>query len=178
MVLDVTTSSTGRLLVRATFESILDRVRSHRRPQLIVGADPSSDVSAEERRETTACVRGLWSLDPRIAGATIDAWHANVGLERSLLLVFSHRRPPLGVHREDDWRFLADLDLDDLVLDLADQRSTRIAFKSTHVARGGTFDRTSETLAVAVHDGRIAGERPARLVAGARRVPAPVGVPA
>ncbi|MBV9363419.1 MAG: hypothetical protein JO286_02740 [Solirubrobacterales bacterium] len=177
MVLDVTTSSTGRRLVRATFESILDRVRSHR-PQLIAGHDPSSDASAEERRETTACVPGPRSVDSRIAGATIEAWPANVGLDRSMLLVLSHRHPPLGVHREVDGRFLADLHLHDLVLDLADQRSTRIAVKNTHVARDGTFDRTSETLAVAVHDGRIAGKRSARLVAGARRVPAPVGVPA
>ena len=142
--LEILTTSVGRMLIETSYRSFLDQARFSGTFRFVVHVDPAYQVDRREREETLGFVRALPSLDRRVRSVTVVEQPRPVGLQRSLLTLFSHCRQRFGVHLEDDWRFFGELDLDSLLVDLVDQGSTLIGFNSTHVSARGTFERTDE----------------------------------
>jgi hypothetical protein len=142
--LDVLTTSVGRLLVQQTYESFFRHAQFDGKYNFIVTVDRTYGVSDEEYQETLRYFRALRDVDRRVRKVTVETWEGNIGLQRSLIVLFSHCRNPFGINLEDDWCFFADIDLDALLLDLVDQKSTMIAFSNTGVAADGTFTRVGE----------------------------------
>lgn len=153
LVLDVTTTSVGRMLLRETYESFFRHVRFSGRYNFVITIDPTYGVSCEEIAETVRYARALNDIDARVCGVTVEHFPRNVGLQRALLVALSHCFHAFGINLEDDWSFFGDVDLDALILDLVDQDSTLIGFNSVSVSDRGTFARASE--AVPIHGSRV-----------------------
>jgi len=147
-VLDLTTTSVGRHLLRTCYESFFSNLQFSGRFRVIVTIDPTYGVDEDEIADTIKYLEGLPETEPKVAEVIIERLPENIGLQRSLMILFSHCQSRFGVHLEDDWRFFAPLNLDALLADLTDQCATMIAFNSTHVSRGGTFERSGESVGI------------------------------
>lgn len=143
-VLDVTTTSVGRILLEECYRSFFEHIEFDGKFHFFIHFDPSYGVSDEEQREAIRFVRALPDVDSRVQEVTVEVQTRNVGLQRSILTLFSHCFAPFGIHLEDDWRFFANLDLNHLLLDLQEQNSALIGFNNDHVSARGTFTRTNE----------------------------------
>ncbi|MHA1599066.1 MAG: aminotransferase class III-fold pyridoxal phosphate-dependent enzyme [Alphaproteobacteria bacterium] len=137
------------MLIRECYESFFSHAAFSGKFRVIVTIDPAYGVSSEEIDETVRYLESLPQIEPRVSEVIIERLPTNIGLQRSLMLLFAHCRAQYGVHLEDDWRFFHPLDLDALLADLIDQQATMIAFGSTHVANGGTFERPGENVPIA-----------------------------
>ncbi|GAA4060755.1 aminotransferase class III-fold pyridoxal phosphate-dependent enzyme [Actinomadura miaoliensis] len=141
---ELTTTSTLRPTLIRTYRSFFRRVRHSGCFRVLVTVDPAYPVSEDEAEEVRAFLRDLPRADDRVCSVVVEEFPRHVGLQGALSVLFAHKRAPVGVHLEDDWEFIRDVDLDALVEDLVEQESTQISFASDHVARGGTFDREGE----------------------------------
>lgn len=138
-LVDVTTTSVGRILIADTYTSFLDHVHFAGRFRMIVTIDPAYDVDDAELAATQAFLADLRD-HPMVAEVIVEAFQQQAGLAGALTVLISHARTPFGFHLEDDWAILDAIDLDAMIADILDQDSTQICLANTHVARGGTFE--------------------------------------
>jgi aminotransferase MxcL len=144
MRVDVTTTSVGRSTLIQAYDSFFTRVRFSGSFRVIVTIDPAYQVSADEIERTRAYLLGLTDTFPQIEDVVVDQFPRQVGLQSALTVLMAYADAPVGVHLEDDWEIIADVDLDGLVADLHDQGSTAIMLGNEHVARGGTFEHADQ----------------------------------
>lgn len=138
-LVDVTTTSVGRILIADTYTSFLDHVHFTGRFRMIVTIDPAYNVDGAELASTRAFLADLRG-HPMVAEVIVEDFQHRAGLAGALMVLISHARTPIGFHLEDDWVILDTIDLDAMIADLLDQDSAQICLANTHVARGGTFD--------------------------------------
>lgn len=147
-VVDITTTSVGRSTLITTYRSFLAQVSFSGRYRILVTVDPAYEVPETETAQVLEFLASLPDSHPQVADVVVDRLPRQVGLQGSLSILLARTTSPVGVHLEDDWEFTAPLDLDLLIEELERHRSTQIVMTNSHVARGGTFERTGEVTAV------------------------------
>jgi aminotransferase MxcL len=148
-VVDITTTSVGRSTLITTYRSFLAHVSFSGRYRILVTIDPAYDVPEAETAEVLEFLAALPDSHPQVVDVVIDRLPRQVGLQGSLSILLARTTSPVGVHLEDDWEFTAPLDLDLLIDELERHDSTQIVMTNSHVARGGTFERSGEVTEVA-----------------------------
>lgn len=143
-IVDITTTSVGRLTIRDTYLSFLRNIRYTGYFRVFVTIDPAYEVDAEEIAETEKFLRELPGLDPRIIDIHIERFTQHAGLETALYVLFAYCRSEVGIHLEDDWEFFHPINLDAMIQDLCEHGIAQIVFGNTHVASNGTFERPNE----------------------------------
>ena len=148
MLVDLTTTSVGRRTLLRTYAGFFANVRFGGRFRVVVTVDPAYAVARAELDETVEFLTGLPDRYPAVQDVVVERFDRPVGLPGALSVLLAHTTAEFGVHLEDDWEITGPIDLDGLVGDLRDQRSTAIVLGNEHAAQGGTFDRPAEAVPV------------------------------
>jgi aminotransferase MxcL len=154
-LVDITTTSVGRDTLLTTYNSFFDNVSYSGSFRVVVTIDPAYGVEEEEVETTVRFLEALPERYPQVREVVVERLPKQIGLQGALSLLFAHAAAPVGVHLEDDWRFLAPVDLDTLISDLYAQDSSQIVLTNSHAARGGTFEHPDEVEEVPGTSGRL-----------------------
>lgn len=141
-IIDVTTTSVGRMLIKNTYESFFKYAKFSGKYFFHITIDPSYDVTKEE---ISNVIEYLYSIKKYecVYDIEITLFDKSIGLEGSLMVLFSQCIYEYGINLEDDWEFFNEFDVDSLINDLSSINSCMIAFSNTHLEKRNTFLKES-----------------------------------
>lgn len=154
-LVDITTTSVGRDTLLTTYSSFFENISYSGSFRVVVTIDPAYGVEEEEVEKTVRFLEDLPRQYSQVREVVVERLPKRIGLQGALSLLFAHAAAPVGVHLEDDWRFIAPVDLDVLISELYAHESSQIVLTNSHAARGGTFERLDEVAEVPGTAGRL-----------------------